>query len=98
MASKGDLHPIMGIVIGAVFLFIGIFIVTQVLNSINLPVTDVQVQGESITFTDNVTCYAVAVPGACITDKPDRTSDCGIRSIDDAYNATAHYEVGNWTI
>jgi len=58
LRSRKGAHPIMALVMGAVVLFIGIYTVMQVVNSITLPTLTTS---ESITFT-NATFASVSNP------------------------------------
>jgi len=59
LRSKKGVHPIIGLVVGAVVLFVGIYVIMQIVNSITLP-TSTYVN-DSLTFTNN-TAVQVTYP------------------------------------
>lgn len=71
LRSRKGAHPIMALVIGAVVLFIGIYTVVEVTNSITFPTTT---RVESLVFANN-TAKAVTYPNINVLSSVANTTD-----------------------
>lgn len=76
MKGKGQSAPYMLLVIVAVLLIIGIYVINQVVASFTLPTVVTRYTNETVGFAANNTYYSFADQASCLSDLPIPTQ-CG---------------------
>jgi len=69
----------MALVFFAVLIFVSIYLVSQIINSVQLPTSITSYENDTITFTANNTYYDFTCQATCLSDTPEPT-DCGVES------------------
>jgi hypothetical protein len=88
--NKGITAAVFLVIAGAIGLFVGIWVISLVLNSISLPTFATRVVNETINFAANNTLYNFANQANCLSATP-TPSNCGILT-------TGVTNVGNLTM
>lgn len=71
--------PLLALVISAVVLFVSIYMITNVINSIELPTVATAYSNETVNLATNDTYVNFACQAGCIGDTPEPTN-CGVES------------------